>query len=51
MYNIIIYGIAWQYNNNNIPYGRKFWWGIYFGELAVLRAICQNFTVCCHHYL
>ena len=33
-----------------IPYGRKFWRGIYFGGLAVLRAIRQyfirqNFTV------
>ena len=26
-----------------IPYGRKFWRGIYFGRLAVLRAICQYF--------
>ena len=29
--------------NNLIPYGGKFWWGIYFGGLAVLRAICQYF--------
>ena len=27
----------------NIPYGRKFWRGIYFGGLAVLRAIRQYF--------
>ena len=27
-----------------IPYGRKFWRGIYFGGLAVLRAIRQYFT-------
>ena len=27
----------------HIPYGRKFWRGIYFGGLAVLRAIRQNF--------
>ena len=38
-----------------IPYGRKFWRRIYFGGLAVLRAIRQyfirqNFTVCCHQY-
>ena len=26
-----------------IPYGRKFWRGIYFGGLAVLRAIRQYF--------
>ena len=26
-----------------ISYGRKFWQGIYFGGLAVLRAICQYF--------
>ena len=26
-----------------ILYGRKFWWGIYFGRLAVLRAIRQYF--------
>ena len=26
-----------------IPYGRKVWRGIYFGGLAVLRAICQYF--------
>ena len=26
-----------------IPYGRKFWRGIYFGRLAVLRAIRQYF--------
>ena len=26
-----------------IPYGRKFWGGIYFGGLAVLRAIHQYF--------
>ena len=26
-----------------VPYGRKFWRGIYFGGLAVLRAIRQNF--------
>ena len=28
---------------NHIPYGRKFWRGIYFGGLAVLRAIRQYF--------
>ena len=28
---------------NCIPYGRKFWRGIYFGGLAVLRAIRQTF--------
>ena len=27
----------------DIPYGWKFWRGIYFGGLAVLRAICQYF--------
>ena len=27
----------------HIPYGRKFWRGIYFGGLAVLRAIRQYF--------
>ena len=27
-----------------IPYGRKFWRGIYFGGLAVLRAIRQYFN-------
>ena len=27
----------------DIPYGRKFWRGIYFGGLAVLRAIRQYF--------
>ena len=27
-----------------IPYSRKFWRGIYFGGLAVLRAICQYFN-------
>ena len=27
----------------HILYGRKFWRGVYFGELAVLRAICQYF--------
>ena len=26
-----------------LPYGRKFWRGVYFGRLAVLRAICQYF--------
>ena len=26
-----------------IPYGRKFWRGIYFGGLAVLRGIRQYF--------
>ena len=26
-----------------IPYGRKFWQGIYFGRLTVLRAIHQYF--------
>ena len=26
-----------------VPYGRKFWRGIYFGGLAVLRAIRQYF--------
>ena len=26
-----------------LPYGRRFWQGIYFGGLAVLRAICQYF--------
>ena len=35
----------------SMPYGRKFWQGIYFGGLVVLRAIRQNFTVCCHHNL
>ena len=30
-------------NNGYIPYGRKFWRGIYFGGLAVLRAIRQYF--------
>ena len=29
--------------NADIPYGRKFWRGIYFGGLAVLRAIRQYF--------
>ena len=38
-----------------IPYGWKFWRGIYFGGLAGLRAICQyfirqNLIVCCHQY-
>ena len=37
-----------------IPFGRKFWWGIYFGGLAALTAIrqyftCENFTVWFHH--
>ena len=27
----------------SMPYSRKFWRGIYFGGLAVLRAICQYF--------
>ena len=31
---------AWKIR---IPYGRKFWRGIYFGGLAVLRAIRQYF--------
>ena len=40
-----------QPNNGQIPYGQKFWRGIYFGRLAVLRAIrqyffCQNL---CNH--
>ena len=26
-----------------LPYGWKFWQGVYFGGLAVLRAICQYF--------
>ena len=29
--------------HSHIPYGRKFWRGIYFGGLAVLRAIRQYF--------
>ena len=28
---------------NSTAYGRTFWRGIYFGGLAVLRAICQYF--------
>ena len=28
---------------HQIPYGRKFWRGIHFGGLVVLRAICQYF--------
>ena len=38
LYNEFIYVIALS-----IPYGRKFWRGIYFGGLAVLRAIRQYF--------
>ena len=34
-------GYIWRYMY--IPYGRKFWRGIYFGGLAVLRAIRQYF--------
>ena len=29
--------------HNQIPLGWKFWQGMYFGGLAVLRAICQYF--------
>ena len=41
----------WEQSAN----GRKFWQGMYFGGLAVLRAIRQyfihqNFTVCCNQY-
>ena len=32
-----------QISSMYIPYGRKFWRGIYFGGLAVLRAIHQYF--------
>ena len=36
-------GLACQTSRDYIPYGRKFWRGIYFGGLAVLRAIRQYF--------
>ena len=57
---IRLLALRWQWINsgyiyNIIPYGQKFWRGIYFGGLAVLRTICQyfirkNFTLLCHHY-
>ena len=50
-----IWDKEYNYFVNVLRYGWKFWRGIYFGGLAVLRAIRQyfihqNFTVCCHHY-
>ena len=40
---VILKGFDHKTTKEHIPYGRKFWRGIYFGGLAVLRAIRQYF--------
>ena len=40
---IVNFSYAWFHAIHIIPYGQKFWRGIYFGGLAVMRAIRQHF--------